>query len=228
MLSYSLEKLNNQLKDEMLLLADLYWQDVAAPFHAFPPDVDWQVYMTLEQAGRLRVVVGRNDGGLLKAAAVVVVAPHPHYACICGSLPLLFLHPDYRKGTEGMRLVRLAERAAEKTGAQLMMTHGGMHNGVYRLFEGMHYQDFGRYYVKVLKNGPNGTDPVFKLGTPHPALSPGHPSDRKGGKGRWRGSQLEAAHAGPLSLEGRGKGEGEARHLFDSCPGVSESGEKEG
>ncbi len=43
-----------------------------------------------------------------------------------------------------------------------MMTHGGMHNGVYRLFEGMHYADFGKYYVKVLKNGPKGTEPVYK------------------------------------------------------------------
>jgi GNAT superfamily N-acetyltransferase len=162
MLDYGIEKLDGRLRGEMLLMANLYWEDVAAPFHAFPPDVDWELYAALEKAGRLRIVAGRNDRGRLKAAAIVVVAPHPHYACVCGSVPLLFLHPDYRKGSEGVRLVRLAERAAQGAGAQLMMTHGGMHNGVYRLFEGMHYADFGRYYVKVLKDGPNGTAPLFK------------------------------------------------------------------
>jgi len=40
----------------------------------------------------------------------------------------------------------------------MMMTHGGVHNGVYRLFEAMKYQDFGRYFVKVIGD----TTPVFK------------------------------------------------------------------
>jgi|GEM_PF-503835 GNAT superfamily N-acetyltransferase len=164
MLDYRVEKLDDRLKEEMLLLADIYWEEVAAPFHDFPPDLDWVFYRALDAAGFLRIVIGRNERGQLKAGVVVVIGPHPHYACIYGTVPLLFLHPDYRKGSEGMRLVRLAERAAEKAGAQLLMTHGGMHNGVYRLFEGMHYQDFGKYYVKVLKEGPNGVKPVFKQG----------------------------------------------------------------
>ena len=145
-------------------MTELYMSEVAAPFHEFPADPDWMLYRSLQEGGRLRIVVGRNDRGQMKAFAVVVLGPHAHYACIYGTVPLLFLHPDYRKGSEGMRLVRLAERAAEKAGAQLLMTHGGMHNGVYRLFEGMHYQDFGKYYVKVLKEGPNGVKPVFKQG----------------------------------------------------------------
>jgi GNAT superfamily N-acetyltransferase len=162
MLDYQVEKLSDKLIDEMSLMTELYMTDVAAPFHAFPADPDWLMYKTLEAAGRLRVIVGRNDRWQVKAFAVVVLGPHAHYACIQGTVPLLFLHPDYRKGSEGIRLVRLLEKAAEEAGAQIIVTHGGMHNGVYRLFEGMHYQDFGRYYVKVKGEGPNGLTPVFK------------------------------------------------------------------
>ncbi len=162
MLDYRIEALDDRLRAEMEHMASLYWQDVAAPFHDFPPDADWALYEGLQGAGRLRVVAGRDARGRLKAFGVIVIGPHPHYACVYGTVPLVFLHPDFRKGPEGMRLVRICERAAEGAGAQLLMTHGGMHNGVYRLFEGMHYADFGKYYVKVLKNGPNGTSPVYK------------------------------------------------------------------
>lgn len=164
MLNYNVEKLDGRLIGEMSLMTDLYMSDVAKPFHDFPADPDWKLYAALEQTGRLRVLVGRNETDQVKAFCVVILGPHAHYACIQGTVPLLFLHPDYRKGAEGMRLVRLAEKAAEIAGAQLFVTHGGMHNGVYRLFEGMHYKDFGKYYVKVLENGPHATRPVFKEG----------------------------------------------------------------
>jgi hypothetical protein len=106
------------------------------------------------------VTVGRNERGQVKAFAVVIIDHHHHYACIVGSVPLVFLHPDYRKGTEGIRLIRIAEREAEKAGAQLFLTHGGVHNRVAKIFEYLKYDDFGRYFVKVLPNGPNGTKPI--------------------------------------------------------------------
>jgi hypothetical protein len=162
MLDYRIEKLTASLVDEMESLFSLYFDDVAAPFHSFPPNVDWDLYAAVAKIGRLRIVVGRNEEGDVKAFGVVGTGPHPHYACITGNVPMLFLHPDYRKGYEGIRLVRLLEKAAEEAGSQIILTHGGMHNGVYRLFEGMHYQTFGMYYVKVLGNGPNGLTPVFK------------------------------------------------------------------
>jgi hypothetical protein len=81
---------------------------------------------------------------------------------MCATIPLFFLHPDFRKGMEGVRLRNLTEKLAGDSGAQLIVTHGGQHNNVYKLYEHGHYQDFGRYYVKVLPNGPLGTAPVFK------------------------------------------------------------------
>jgi hypothetical protein len=105
------------------------------------------------------VICGRVNG-VLKAGVFIVITPHSHYACIAASLPLLFVDPEYRKGREGLRLVKLAEEEAVKSGAQMMMTHGGVHNGVYKLFEFMEYQDFGRYYVKLIGDNKN---PVYKV-----------------------------------------------------------------
>lgn len=157
MLEYAIEPLTPGLIAEMLPGQQQYWEEVAGPFHVFPPDVDWKTYLLAQQTGKLRVLCGRS-AGVLQAVAVMVITPHPHYACIAASLPLLFVAPEYRRGREGLRLVKLAEEEAVKAGAQLMMTHGGTHNGVYKLFEHLAYQDFGRYFVKVI----GSTEPRFK------------------------------------------------------------------
>jgi hypothetical protein len=157
MLEYAVETLTWSLIGETVPHQEQYWKEVAGPFHQFPPDVDWKTYLIAQERGWLKVVTGRENGHL-KAGAFVVVTLHPHYACIAGSLPLLFVSPDFRRGREGLRLVKFAEQEAFKSGAQVMMTHGGVHNGVYRLFEHMGYQDFGRYFVKVI----GSTEPIFK------------------------------------------------------------------
>jgi GNAT superfamily N-acetyltransferase len=157
MIEYAVETLTPKLIEETLPIQQGYWEEVAGPFHSFPPDVDWTTYLMAQEKGFLKVLCGRVEG-VLKAGAFIVITPHSHYACIAGSLPLLFVHPDYRRGREGIRLVKLAEDEAVKSGAQLMMTHGGAHNGVYKLFEHLGYGDFGRYFVKVIGD----TTPRFK------------------------------------------------------------------
>ena len=163
-LTYALEPLTASLIAEMTSLQETYWKEVAGPFHNFPPDVAWPNYLSLESQGMLRVLCGRDAERALRGGAVVTITPHPHYACILASLPLLFIDPLYRRGREGLRLVKMAETVAAEAGAQMMMTHGGVHNGVYRLFEHLKYDDFGRYFVKVLPNSANGTEPIFKKG----------------------------------------------------------------
>lgn len=160
-LEYAVEPLTQSLIEEMRAGQDRYCEEVAGPFHPYPADPDWRTYLIAEQRGMLRVITAREEG-MLHGICIAVIGPHPHYACISASLPLLYVDPAYRRSTAGIALVRMAERESEKAGAQLILTHGGMHNGVYRLFEAMRYQDFGRYFVKELPSGPHGRDPVFK------------------------------------------------------------------
>lgn len=159
MIDLLIEELSQGLIAEMIPMQRQYWEEVAGPFHNFPPDVDWPTYLLAQQTGRLKVICGRADGAL-KAGAFIVITPHPHYACIAASLPLLFVHPDFRKSRLGFALVKMAEEEAAKAGAQVLFTHGGVHNGVARLFEALHYSDYGRYFFKTI--GDN-EEPVFKV-----------------------------------------------------------------
>lgn len=163
MLTYQVEILDQNLIAEMAHHQTEYWKEVAKPFHNFPPDVDWNLYLSAQKNGALKVVVGRDKKNTLKAGVFVLITPHPHYACIVASLPLLWLANDARRGLEGIRLIKIAEKTAGEAGAQLIMTHGGIHNRVAKVFEFLGYDDFGRYFVKPL-NGPNGTKPIYKGG----------------------------------------------------------------
>ena len=162
MLTYKTEPLTPELEKELMALAEGYWQEVAGPFHAFPPDIWWISYRVLQDKGWLKIITARDEKGELMGGAFSVICPHQHYACIMASIPLLYLHPSHRKGREGVRLVKMIEKVSTEAGAQLIMTHGGMHNNVYRLFEGMDYRDFGRYFIKVSEEGPHGLKPIYK------------------------------------------------------------------
>jgi hypothetical protein len=162
MLIYRHEILTDRLIEEMEVMFDLYLEEVAAPFHDFPWDVNWGLYKGFQEADSLRIIAGRTEVGQLKAFAVAVIGQHPHYACIHATVPLFFLHPDFRKGMEGVRLRNMIEKLAADSGAQLILMHGGHHNRVWKLFEAGGFQDFGQYGVKVLPNGPLGTRPIYK------------------------------------------------------------------
>lgn len=162
MLNYNLETLTDELRAEMIERQNEYWDEVASEFHTFPPDVDWNAYKMVQENGSLQIICGRDENNHLKAVAFIMITPHPHYACICGSLPLVYLAREVRKGREGIRLIKMAEKVAEGCGVQLFMTHGGIHNKVAKLFEFMKYNDFGRYFVKVFANNPKGLKPIFK------------------------------------------------------------------
>jgi len=42
MLEYQMEPLSLALIGETLAVQQAYWEEVAGPFHAFPPNVDWK------------------------------------------------------------------------------------------------------------------------------------------------------------------------------------------
>jgi len=66
-LKYCVETLTQDLISEMLKRQDEYWDEVAKPFHSFPPDVNWAFYMKSQELGWLKVVFGR-DGKIGRAS----------------------------------------------------------------------------------------------------------------------------------------------------------------
>ena len=76
-----------------------------------PLDLSRAHYEALDAAGVLFALAALDDGALV-GYCTAVVSPHPfNPAVVCCASDALFVHPDYRSGSTGARLILEAERA---------------------------------------------------------------------------------------------------------------------
>lgn len=74
----------------------------------------WNRYNAMEDAGLLLVFTARDNGSLIGYAAFFL---YPHMHCdylMVAANDVLFLHPDYRKGSIGLRFIHFCESEIKK------------------------------------------------------------------------------------------------------------------
>jgi GNAT superfamily N-acetyltransferase len=64
---------------------------------------------------------------------------------------VLYLAPEYRKGTTGIRLMKTAEEELVKLGVQRIVQNVKLTNDWGSILERMGYKPFERIYTKVLR-----------------------------------------------------------------------------
>ena len=85
------------------------------------PDPDLERYEMLDEIG-LGMALGVFDGEEIVGYSSNLVAPSLHYRglMVCQN-DAIYLHPAYRKGTLGLRLIRETERFARERGADMIV-----------------------------------------------------------------------------------------------------------
>ena len=87
----------------------------------YAPDVS--KYAQLEEVGAL-LTLGAYDKDNLVGYSVNILTPHLHYQnLLCCHNDMLYLHPDYRQGLLGVRLIKTTRAAARALGVQFMLWH---------------------------------------------------------------------------------------------------------
>lgn len=144
------------------MLTEALWSEVmpllTAHYHeiAHYPDIElnpWKErYFTLQDNGALRLLVARDEGGLIGYLAVLVT-PHLHYAdSLTASQDVLFVRNDHRGLLLGRDLIRAAEEMLRAEGVQVFSQHCKVRPDidVGRLFRAMGYEPMDMIYVKRL------------------------------------------------------------------------------
>lgn len=81
-------------------------------------------YKSFEQAGTL-FSLALYDGDKIVGYSVTIVSPNIHYSdLLVAHNDIIYVHPGYRGGRWGLRLIHETEYAARKRGAKMMMFHG--------------------------------------------------------------------------------------------------------
>jgi len=151
MLTFQEEKFEHVVDDCMQLVID-HWEDVALNKNDTPLDPNWEGYAQIFDAGIGHIMTARTEEGKLVGYSVCTMVPHLRYKSVkWAEGDIFFLHPDYRKGREGIRLLKAAEHMMKALGAEKLYQKIKLHKDVGKVFEHMGYHAIERVYVKDLK-----------------------------------------------------------------------------
>ncbi|MFO0467329.1 MAG: GNAT family N-acetyltransferase [bacterium] len=136
--------------DDALPLLEQHRQEIAH-FQDILLDVDVRLYCNADVSDRLRVYTAR-DGDRLVGYACYFVGSNPHYqASKQAKQDVLYLHPDYRAGRTGLRLVEFADAQLAIEGVQCVYHHvKDAHPALGRILGFLGYEPVERVYVKRL------------------------------------------------------------------------------
>jgi hypothetical protein len=138
--------------DEMQELTRLHYEEIALHKEAIPLDPMWEEYATLERIGRLVIFTARDEGKLI-GYGFFFINQHMHYARTKIAInDVLFLHPDYRKGTmAGIRLIRFCEQQLAQMAVDKITWHIKVKHDWGAILDRMGYADEDIVKGKMLR-----------------------------------------------------------------------------
>lgn len=80
------------------------------------PKADREIYELYANAGVVRGVAAMVEDRIV-GGVVVIFNRMPHYSKLVACVESLFLHPDYRRSSAGLRLIQEAKRLAREVGS---------------------------------------------------------------------------------------------------------------
>ena len=135
---------------EIQALIQLHWEQIALNQDEIKLNPDWDQYEAAEAQGVLKVFTARDDG-VLVGYFVVLAQRSMHYKDhIFAYNDVLFLHPDYRKGLAGMKLLKVAEKFLKQDGVSLLIVNTKVHKPFDALLERMGYTHIENNFSKRL------------------------------------------------------------------------------
>jgi GNAT superfamily N-acetyltransferase len=149
MITFQQERLND-VRAEITPLLDKHYKEIALHQDAIPLAPDWARYASLEELGVLAIYTAREDGRLI-GYSVFFVTPHIHYeTTLVASNDLLFVDPEYRGGSTGLKLIRFSEQALKERGVKKVTWHCKFSNGLQHLLNRLGYADEEVIVGKIL------------------------------------------------------------------------------
>lgn len=133
-LQFAIERYADWIDEAMPLIRE-HWQEIAEDKDLNELNPNHDLYRRIDDAGALLLLTARVGGDLVGYVLMTVV-PHPHYRHrIMASEDAHFLHPDYRNGLAGYRLIRRALAEAKARGADYVTMRTKRRHDHGRLFE---------------------------------------------------------------------------------------------
>lgn len=124
-----------------------HWEEIAF-YKDVPLDVNWEVYERLDREGKLRIYTVR-DGERLVGYAVYMLLQNAHYRGFdYAQQDVLFLAPEYRRGTAGLQLIAYADVMLKAEGLQATYHHSKVQHPIDLILRRLGYDLVERVWAK--------------------------------------------------------------------------------
>jgi GNAT superfamily N-acetyltransferase len=151
MITYQQESFNGFMEEAWDMLV-AHWKEVGVfkKKMEFFPDAD--MYENLERLGMLKLYTARHDGVLIGYNAFVVQR-HPHYITTLAAMnDILYVKPDYRKGSIAIKLMSFSEKALKQEGVKLVMMRSKRLHDFSTILKRKGYTEVETVYGKYLED----------------------------------------------------------------------------
>lgn len=135
---------------DMQKLIEAHWEEIALNQDRIKLNPDWDAYADLEKIGVAKAFTVRESGRLV-GYFVVFCKKHIHYKDhIFAANDVIFLHPEYRKGMTGVRLIRFAEQCLAEDGVSVLVINTKTHKPFDAVLERIGFGLSERVYTKFI------------------------------------------------------------------------------
>lgn len=122
-------------------LLELHYQELTLNKDKIKLKPIWPRYMALEEAGMFAVFTARDDKKLVGYSAFFL-NQHMHYEdTMVASNDVLFLHPDYRLGMTGIKLLKYSEKELQARGVNKVTWHAKLDTNLIPLLIRLGYKN---------------------------------------------------------------------------------------
>lgn len=141
-MKYISEKLNIELYTRAKHLFDLHKDEVSLIDRPLDPDL-----LMILSTDNIACYIENDDKDII-GYSFYIMFRHLHYNMKVAQQDILYLHPDYRKGTTGIKLIKYSEKILKECGVEYI-THSTKRNrDASKLFEYLGYKESDIIFCK--------------------------------------------------------------------------------
>lgn len=149
MVDFARERLDD-VSEEIKPLLQKHWQEIAVNKDKIKLNPHWGRYRELDESGGIAIYTARDDGKLV-GYFVLFIMNHIHYSDhIFAINDIIFVDPEYRKGTMAIRFLKWCEEDLKGIGVSVIAVNSKEHQPFGKVLERIGYNFTERLYTKAL------------------------------------------------------------------------------
>jgi len=149
---FNVENFENWWRDAQELIP-VHYEELSIDKDKVKIGINCQRYLEMEQAGMLHIVTIRLGGGKMVGYYLCMILPHMHYkdAGLMAYTDMYFVHPDYRLGGVGAKMMIFVEETLRRRDVLKVYITTKLKLDLSLMFEALGWKATDKIFTKFLR-----------------------------------------------------------------------------